>query len=67
MERRPVPLAPSDGKTDKHTQAVSGRRRRQHILLQVDVLGGAGVLQMLLVVFLEGSPGDGDTRSAIKL
>lgn len=35
-----------------------GERRwssRQHFLLQVNVLGGAGVLQMFLVVFLEGS------------
>lgn len=37
---------PSDGKVDERT--------RQCVLLQIDVLSGAGVLHMLLVIFLEG-------------
>lgn len=34
----------------------------QHFLLQVNVLGGAGVLQMFLVVFLEGSSAEKTDR-----
>lgn len=64
-----IPLtAPSGGHIDEHTQAV-GRERSwlswQRSLLQVDVLGGAGVLQMFVVVLLEGSSADQDTGENI--
>lgn len=44
-ENRSLPTVPSGGELNEHTQ----------VLLQVDVLGGAGVLQVLLVILLEGS------------
>ena len=67
-EKDPPP--PSGGEVDEHTLAIGRERgvvKATHplsCLLQVDVLGRAGVLQVLLVILLEGPPGEKDTVSS---
>lgn len=54
VKRTPLTV-PSGGKLDEHTQAVEEEGCCGHSLLKVDVLRGASVLQVFLIVFLEGS------------
>lgn len=55
-KKRKTLRASSAGKLDKCTQAVEEKGLSwELVLLQVDVFSGAGILQMLLVVLLEGA------------